>query len=225
MRSTSVRAPSPGATSNGSSGQYSVNSFTMPTRDSRPPLDGGRASSHPAQMQGVVLGQGWPDRYSNSVDNSATDPYHHIFDTEMSSESANESIGISGNPTASGSQQAGSHTSYSPHTDDSHFDGGTAHGGAPGVRQVPYYAAATATPNQFQHYTTADNFPAQHSTSGTDYVMPGMPAEWGMDGSTPAMGDQTWAALDAMGWSDSGSMAVPMEGWRGMHADINSIAQ
>ena len=220
MRASSVTAPSPGDRSNRSSGQYSFTSaYTIPTRDSRRPLDTARTGPSP-QMQGVVMGQSWHDKYAGGVENAAIDPYHHIFDTEMSSEGTNDAIGISNHPTPSNSHHASSHTSYSPRTEDGRLDA-THSAGARQMQpgQAPYYAS-----NQFQGYTNAESFPSQHSTSGTDYGMATMAGDWAMD-SAPAMGDQAWAALDAMGWSDSNSIGVPLEGWRNMQTDVHGVSR
>ena len=222
MRSPSVTAASPGGSnrSNRSSGQYSSGqfSYTIPSRDTR---------RHPsaAPMQGVVMSQSWSDKYSSggSVENAAIDPYHHIFDTEMSSEGTNDAITapLSNHPTPPTSHHASSHTSYSPRTDDGRLDP-SSHSHPHGGRQVqpgqaPYYAAPSG---QFHagYGTTGETFPAQHSTShggaGPEYGMGNMAGDWGAMDATPAMGDQAWAALDAMGWSEPSTIGVPLEGWR-----------
>ena len=213
-----MRSPSMSAVSVGSRGDRSSGQFSMPPYG-RQSMDGVHPRGAPPQMQGVVMSQPWPDKYTSGVENAAIDPYHHIFDQEMSSDGTNDPIGISGHPTPSNSHHAPSHSSYSPRTDDGHIDGSHVSRGRP-VQQAPYYAA-----NQFQSYTTGASYPSHNPTSGAEYGMSGIQNDWGIDAAAPAMGDQAWAALDAIGWSDSNSMGVPLETWRQLHPDVHGVTR
>lgn len=215
-------SPIPSSSRDDRGSQYSMSSFTMPSRARRSSLQNSHNATGPIQMQGVVMAQAWPQHNPNVPENAAIDPYH-IFDTEMSSEGTNEPVGFSGHPTPTTSHHASSHTSYSPRQED-HLDITQAANDRPmQPGQAPYYST-----NQFQTYTTAETYPTQRATAASsDYEMSGA---WEMAAAAssmaPTMGDSAWGALDGIAWTDSNPMDVPpMESWRGIQGNMHGVTR
>ena len=211
-RRSSLPGMNRGDKSTSPSAQYSASRFTVPTRERRTHIDSIRSVGGPgSQMQDVIMDNGWGGMQSNDPHNdAAVDPYHHIFDADMSSEDASDPIGLSGPTTTSNSHGASSHTSYSPSAQDvdtlegSH---GTADRPIPGG-QPPYYQTS-----HYPAYTSSSEY-VSHSSTSNDFAIPSA-WELGTGPIPTSVPEQGWAQVfDGMAWSDGNAIGDAIEGWR-----------
>ena len=215
---------------------FSRSHFSMPTREHRSPQQSQRRfNAPPTQAQGVLLGNGWGEKFPGGPDGHALEkaydkrwsgnavPSSHAhtqFDTEMSSDQTSDRhTSLSNHQTPPNSLHSSSNTSYSPP------DVGDADPSSrpPGMRNHPQ-ATFFDPSGTFTSFSppSQDHYPhSPGNTSERDYAIP--PGwEVGPDGvlipSSAAdlaqMSDPGWAGmLENIGW-DPNSMSQADMHWR-----------
>ena len=187
---------------NSSSHHYSKSTFSVPTREHRPPQQHARHfNAPPTQMQGVIPGQGWGEKFPTGPQQTSN---RQIFDTEMSSDhTSDRQNSVSNLPTPTNSHQSSSNTSYSPHAEDSE----STH---PPATTEAFFEQGTSFPSFTQ--STDPHFPS-HSLGRGDTDNYVIPPGWDIspEGVVPSattglspMGENGWTQmLEGMGWDGS----------------------
>lgn len=211
----------------GSSTQYRISSFSLPNREQLTPQHRyNRYNGPPTQMQGVILDQGWGEKYPARPEIGTANNSHasQIVDTDMSSEQASDrqSSLLSDHQTPLNSRQPSSNTSYSPPTvDDCSHPTITTNG--------PSTVSFDST-DQFTGFTPTSDTHFPHSPDNPSGQEPNgftIPAGWevGADGALHVqpgastglspLGESGWTQiLEGMGWDGNGLDAGGEVPWR-----------
>ena len=212
----------------GSSNQYSMSTFSLPNREQLIPQHHyNRYNAPPNQMQGVILDQGWGEKYPAGPDISTSNNSHpsQIIDTDMSSEQASDrhSSLLSDRQTPLNSHQASSNTSsYSPPTinDGSH----------PTITASGPSTVFFDSSNQFTGFTPTSDSHFPHNPNNSNgqnsngFTIPtgwevevegALHAQPGASTGLSPLGESGWTQiLEGMGWDGNDLGAGGEVPWR-----------
>lgn len=193
--------------------RFSMSSFSVPTREHRTPQQSYRNfNAPPTQMQGILPGQGWGEKYPGRPDGNALN--HMIncnaFDTEMSSDhTSDRHQSLSNHPTPTTSHHGSSNTSYSPQNNDdvdpSHHNTESAGQGATTSFFNSSAPFAEFNPAADAGFTQSGG---RNTSEANHYAMPsvweiGQDPDISTSGLSP-LGDAGWRnMLEGMGWDES----------------------
>ena len=191
------------------SNQYSMPTFSVPTREHRTPQQHiRRSNAPPTQLQGLLSGQGWGEKFPGGPEGEAMNS-HNMFDTEMSPDHTSDwGNSLSNHPTPTNSNNSSSNTSYSPphieDTESTHTSTGPSAAATGFLHPSTSFAGYTPPANAQYH------LPIPAGSADSNYVIP--PGwEIGPGGVVPSastglspIGESGWTQmLEGMGWDGS----------------------
>ena len=193
--------------------QYSMNTFSVPTREHRSPRQGYGVYGAPAQ--GVLPSQNsWAEKFSSEL---AGNGLHHsnTFDTEMSSDQISDrNNSVSNHPTPATSLHGSSNTSYSPPQHDEVTPENSTGAAAPYyTHSAPFGGYVASSDVGYSHQAghaipETEKYPIQAEWElPTDEELP-----YPSTGMSP-LGDAGWRQmLEGMSWD--GAPLGPDTSWR-----------